>query len=126
MHRKSCIKGIGLTLMLIVCFYPDSLAQERDKRPSFFGRGHCIDIFTDIKDKIKSDSVAIQELLQYYSFENGVSFTTSEWRKAIRYIETKENTQLFCRLKDSIYERDFVVDSAKETKLKNRTDTLRK
>ena len=118
----------GLTILLMVCLCSITLAQGRADRPSFFVRGHCVDIFQDIKDSTKSDSIAIQKFIQYYTFENEVSFTTLQWKEAITYVSKKENSQLFCRLKH--LPNDINLEDsdkgANKKKLEDRTNGLRK
>lgn len=129
MLKKSYKREIGLTIMLIVCLCSLSLAQGRIDSPSFITRGRCIDIFSVINDSTKNDSIAIQKFIRYYKFENGISFTISQWRGALLYITKKENNQLFCLLRESMHELDLIGDPAKDAeamKLKSIPDSLRK
>ena len=128
MFKKFCKNKIGLTVMLIVSLSAFSQAQSRIDSPTFIARGHCADILKEIKDSTKCDSVAIQIFIRCYTFENGVSFTTSKWREALSFITKKENSQLFCISKDSMRELDLIGDpvkDAEERKLKNKTENRR-
>lgn len=98
---------IGIVILLMVCFSSMSYGQKRHKT-SQIGRGHCIDVYNEIKDSTKTDSLVIAEFFQYYKLENGVSFRPSQWRQAVVYIKAKENANMFCRLKDFDREYDLI------------------
>ena len=124
MHKKFCKKKIGLTILLIVSLCTVSLAQRRIDSPTIIARGRCADILKEIKDSTKSDSIATQLFIRYYTFDNGVSFTASQWKRALRFITDKENSQLFCTSKAFRREQVLIGDPAKEAK-EIRADSLK-
>ncbi|HOZ14114.1 MAG TPA: hypothetical protein PLH91_03225 [Tenuifilaceae bacterium] len=107
---------IGIVILLMVCFSSMSYGQRRLAKNSHIVRGHCIDVYNEIKDSTKTDSLVIAEFFQYYKFENGVSFRPSQWSQAVVYIKAKENANMFCRLKDADREYDLIDVPRKKPK----------
>ena len=108
MHAIIHLWKFGIVVLLIGCFGSKSYGQKRLGNNLQIGRGHCIDVYNEIKDSTKTDSLVIAEFTQHYKFENGVSFKPSQWRQAVVYIKAKENENLFCRLKNADREYDLI------------------
>lgn len=108
MQTKIYLGKIGLVVLLMGCFSSMSYGQKRLTNNIQIVRGHCIDVYNDIKDSTKTDSLVMAEFFQHYKFENGVSYRPSQWRQAVAYIQTKENANLFCRLKSADREYDLI------------------
>ena len=116
MHVIIYLWKIGIVILLMVCFSSMSYGQRRLAKNSHIVRGHCIDVYNEIKDSTKTDSLVIAEFFQYYKFENGVSFRPSQWSQAVVYIKAKENANMFCRLKDADREYDLIDVPRKKPK----------
>ena len=108
MPSKINIRIVGLTILLLTCFSLSNFGQVRIDKSSYIGRGHCIDIFNEIKDSTKSDSLSVSEFIKYYKFENGISFRPNQWKDFIIYVKAKENKCIFCRLRESDREVDLI------------------
>ncbi|MEN6500919.1 MAG: hypothetical protein ABFC55_00860 [Tenuifilaceae bacterium] len=112
MLKNSSYKLLGLTLLLILAFSSISFAQSRGDS-LVIARDYCKVIYKELKKTYKTDSLAMQKLLENYVFDNQVHFSSKQWEKALLYIMKEENGYLQCSLKSFVLEKSLILEKKK-------------
>ena len=112
MLKNSSFKSLALTLLLTLTFSSISFAQMRGDS-LIIARDYCKVIYKELKKTYKTDSLAMQMLLNNYIFDNRVHFSPRQWEKALLYIMKEENEYLKCSHKSFILEKNLILEKEK-------------